>query len=198
MSAARVARLFPEQLRQELVGAWDRGVRRMKGGSWAAVVAKGLRREGEEDDLIAQLEADTERSEKTYRKVQMNRVPLPNGWFDSRTTWTELVAGLFCHKQHINLSEMDALMTAVRILVRLPEAHNSKVLSLSDSQVVVGATAKGRSSSRGLARKLRRLNALLLACKLDLGVRFVQTLQNPADESSRRIGRRLLAESGLH
>ena len=128
----------------------------------------------------------------------MNRVPLPTSWFDSGATWTELMAGLFRHKQHINLSEMDALMLAVRVLTRISAAHDSKVLALSDSQVVVGATAKGRSSSRGLARKLKRLNALLLACKLDLGVRFVPTLQNTADESSRRIGRRLLAESGLH
>ena len=110
----------------------------MKGGSWAAAVAKGLRREGEEDDLMMKLQEEVGTEEKNlYRKVQMNRVPLPTSWFDSRTSWTELAAGLFRYKQHINLSEMEALMLAVRIITRLPEAQDSKILGLCDSQVVV-------------------------------------------------------------
>ena len=170
----------------------------MRGGAWAAAVAKGLRREGEEDDLQRLLEEEEETvKEKKYRRVPTNRVPLPRSWFASSTTWSEVVAGLFRFKQHINLSELDALLLAVRILVRQSSAHDSKVLTLSDSQVVGGSVAKGRTSSQGLARKLRRLNALLLACNVDLGVRWVPTPQNPADESSRRIGRRLLAGLGL-
>lgn len=116
---------------------------------------------------------------------------------DPRTEWVELMAGLFEYKQHINLSEPDSVIIPLRSRTRHLIYHDKKLLLLSESQVAVGATSKGRSSSSGLGYKLRRPNAVTLPARIDLGLRWIPTSQQPAGESSRRLGRELLAGVGL-
>jgi hypothetical protein len=59
--------------------------------------------------------------------------------------------------------ELRALSTAVPWVMSFRSDVSKRVLVLSDSQVVVGAVTKGRSSSTQLLRRLRALTALLLA-----------------------------------
>jgi len=56
---------------------------------------------------------------------------------------------------------------------------------LLDAKAVLGAIAKGRSSSPSLARPTRRLSAHLLAGELHLKVVYVPSEENAADDPSR-------------
>lgn len=89
--------------------------------------------------------------------------------------------------EHINVLELRALCTAARWVLSFRHSVGARVLVLCDSQVVVGAVTKGRSSSQLLLRRLRYLSSLVLASGLRLSLRWVPTDLNPADEPSRRF-----------
>ena len=63
----------------------------------------------------------------------------------------------------------------------------SRIVALVDSNVVRGATSKGRSSSRGLSSVLRRVCAGLVSYGLYLVVPFCPTRLNVADDPSRDV-----------
>ena len=86
---------------------------------------------------------------------------------------------------HINLEEANALVGYVRWILRSRARFRHKVVVLIDSKVVIGAVAKGRSSSVPLNRILRRLSALCFAGGLVLRCIFVPTSHNPGDWPSR-------------
>ena len=54
-----------------------------------------------------------------------------------------------------------------------------------DSNVVRGASSKGRSSSLGLSTVLRRFNAVCVAAALYFSIPFCPTRQNPSDDPTR-------------
>src|SRR4051812_22284814 len=86
--------------------------------------------------------------------------------------------------EHINVLEARALSTAVRWVLSHPLSMGRRLLALSDSQVVIGAVNKGRSSSQQLLRCLRGVSALLLASGVRLVLQWVPSASNPADEPS--------------
>ncbi len=88
---------------------------------------------------------------------------------------------------HINLREARALLTYVRWVLRTPRHFGHRLVVLVDSKVVVGAVAKGRSSSVPLNRLLRRLAALCFLGDLTLHVVFIPSAHNPADAPSRGV-----------
>lgn len=100
--------------------------------------------------------------------------------------WHTIVSSRWRKEEHINVLELRALSTAVRWVMSFRSAVGKRVLVLSDSQVVVGAVTKGRSSSPQLLRRLRTLSALLLAGGVRLSLCWVPSELNPADEPSRR------------
>ena len=120
----------------------------------------------------------------------MNKSPLAEHWVYGEKKWVPWLSGRFRHRQHINLSEADALLLGLRGITRDVSVHGHRLLVFNDSQVVVGAVAKGRSSSRALLRKVNRINALVLVTRLDLGLRYIRSADNAADEPSRRRARR--------
>ena len=61
---------------------------------------------------------------------------------------------------------------------------------LVDAQAVLGAAAKGRSSSRCLARDIARIGALAMAGDLLLKLVYIPSEDNPADAPSRGVVRR--------
>ena len=121
-----------------------------------------------------------------------NRRPPGRRW-DPKTEggeseWCEVIAGRWKKKDHINVTELRALLVALRVHTKLPAAHNTKALDFCDSQVVVAAAAKGRSSARPLLRLLRQLAALSLASGIEVGLRWIETARQPADGASRQQG----------
>ena len=86
--------------------------------------------------------------------------------------------------EHINLGEYRALRTCVRRLIR-ENVYSSRVLVCTDSNVVLGAVAKGRSRSTRLRRLQQNFVAELLYFNIYLGALPVGTADNPADDPSR-------------
>ena len=91
---------------------------------------------------------------------------------------------------HINVLEGEALVLFLRWLLRSRAHHSCRIVVLLDSAVLLGATAKGRSSSQ-LNRLLRKVAALTLAGNLQLHLIFVPSSENPADRPSRGVKQRL-------
>ena len=77
------------------------------------------------------------------------------------------------------------MLCYVRWLLRSRARFGHRVVVLIDSRVVIGAVAKGRSSSTPLNALLRRLAALCFAGGLVLHCVFVPTSHNPSDWPSR-------------
>ena len=75
-------------------------------------------------------------------------------------------------------------------LLRSVARRSCRVPVLVDAKTVLCAAAKGRSSSPGLLRILRRLAALVLAGDLLLRLVYVPSEDNPADAPSRGVVRR--------
>ena len=105
------------------------------------------------------------------------------------TSWT------FRRESHINILEESALLRLAQRLLKLK--YPTRVVALVDSNVVRGATAKGRSSSLGLSTILRRFNSLCVAAGLYVHTPFCPTRLNVADDPTRDV---MLREpsSGLH
>jgi ribonuclease HI len=103
------------------------------------------------------------------------------------SAWRTIVSSRWRRPEHINVLELRALTTAVRWVLSFRQALNCRLLVLCDSQVVVGAVTKGRSSSQLLLRRLRYLAAMALASGLRLTVRWVASADNPADGPSRNF-----------
>jgi hypothetical protein len=99
--------------------------------------------------------------------------------------WLTLVSAPWRAEEHINSLELRAVSTAVRRALSSPSSIRHRLLILCDSQVAVGALAKGRSSSRVLLLRLRPLSALLLSSGLHLATRWLPSCRNPADAPSR-------------
>jgi len=90
----------------------------------------------------------------------------------------------FRRKEHINLLEME--MVKRELQHRVNEGRGKcRACNLCDSRVVVGAYAKGRSSSRVLNHKLRTCLAWSLTGDVALTNIWVATDCNPADYPSR-------------
>lgn len=101
-------------------------------------------------------------------------------------SWSVIVSSRWRAPEHINALEVRAVSTAVRHVLSSPLSFDRRrLLVLCDSQVAVGALAKGRSSSHPLLCRLRPVSALLLASGLQLYLRWIASAMNPADGPSR-------------
>lgn len=101
--------------------------------------------------------------------------------------WSTIVSAPWTTPEHINVLELRSVSTAIRWVLSSPHSIGRRLLCLSDSQVVVFAISKGRSSSFQLLRRLRYLSALVLASGLQLLMRWIPSAANPADQPSRHV-----------
>ena len=85
---------------------------------------------------------------------------------------------------HINELEALIILLSIRWLLA-KQVQNVRVVVLSDSFVVLGVIAKGRSSRPTMLRFARMLAALVLAVNLEIVPVHVPTKINPADGPSR-------------
>ena len=105
----------------------------------------------------------------------------------SSRKWKTVVSDRWKHRgEHITLLEARAVLTGIRWVSRQAKRRNTRVPFFIDSQAVLGAFAKGRSSSRKINRILGRTAAYICAANLRLSWLWVPTAHNPADEPSRR------------
>ena len=99
--------------------------------------------------------------------------------------WRVLSSYTFRQTSHINLQELRAFK---RELCRVCQVYSGKgrvQLFINDSRVVVGAVAKGRSSSFRLNGLLRTLVPFLLFGDVTVALLWTETKSNPADCPSR-------------
>ena len=99
--------------------------------------------------------------------------------------WAPEAEYQFKEESHINLQEVRALRREVVGFTRGLPHPPRRVIAVNDSQVVVGAVGKGRSSSRKLNYWLRRMLPHLIAAGVTLAMLWVATTANPADAPSR-------------
>jgi len=99
--------------------------------------------------------------------------------------WAVTSSYSFKETSHVNLQEMRALRREVTRLIARGGCQGAVLIALNDSRVVVGAIAKGRSSSFKLNGLLRGLLPHLVLARVSLAVLWVETAANPADHPSR-------------
>ena len=97
--------------------------------------------------------------------------------------WRERFRYRFRKAAHINVLEAVAYGTLLRNLAA--SAPESRPVIMTDSRVVLGATAKGRSSSRALNGTLRTTLPYVLGGDLYPGGIHLNSDANPADAPSR-------------
>jgi hypothetical protein len=100
--------------------------------------------------------------------------------------WNTIASDAWRWREQINVLEARALYHGVRHIVEVGGA-GCRALVLSDSTVVTYAARKGRASSFGVLRQLRRTSAMLLAYDVAIAVLWVPSALNPADGPSRRF-----------
>ncbi len=99
-------------------------------------------------------------------------------------SWTTTQSCRFRRKEHINLLELEMLKQEVKGRIQSGN-FGCRIVNLCDSRVVVGAWAKGRSSSKQLNHRLRTCLPWMLAGEVSVTNLWVDTKSNPADFPSR-------------
>lgn len=121
--------------------------------------------------------------------------------FTPHPVWRVLARSLtyrevFCAKvkvgTHINLKELHAFL---RLEQRIGERLSGvRFLSALDSQVALGALAKGRAASASINRCLKRSLGYHLGCNLYCGLGYFRSCENPADDPTREVPLRRAAD----
>ena len=88
-------------------------------------------------------------------------------------------------RDHASKLEMGALCLMLQNLVRTRRWHRSRTFNLVDSQALMFAIRKGRSSSANFRQGARRAAAMMIAGEIHLHLGFTPSRSNPADPPSR-------------
>ena len=115
-------------------------------------------------------------SSKGLESIAINDLAISGDW-KVESSWS------FRRESHINILEEAALLRVAQRSVSL--AYPTRITACVDSNVVRGATSKGRSASLGLSTVLRRFNAICVAAALYFHIPFVPTRLNVADDPTR-------------
>ena len=169
----RRAQTYPPQLCEKLAQCFIEDWRNGKGNpEW--VSPKELELQDNEDD------------EEDY--VMGEKIPVPEVsrvWDDidrwsetSRWTWKN-------QEEHNNILEGRAGIVSAKIASMHPSQWDCRALLISDSQVVISAFSKGRSSKLTINHLARKLCAMSLACNVRFYYRYIRTHRNHADGPSR-------------
>ena len=158
----------------------------IRGGACRAVIpqklSNALFRRGEqrgEHGMLrwTDLEAENLPCHMQRPSADLDELVIALPWCDGRG-WD------FARTLHINLQEMAAVIDEVQLRIS-QGLRRSRVVIIIDSRVVVGAIAKGRSSSKPLNAMLRKLSMSCMCARVQLRVVWASTTANPADAPSR-------------
>ena len=120
-------------------------------------------------------------SDEYVRNEEFEEVPVLDP-FD----WKVVLAWQWKFKnEHITLKEGRCLTLAVRRLSRSSEHRGKRLLVLVDNLALAFGMGKGRSCNHGMLRLNQKIGALLLACNIDLRVRWIPSEWNVSDGPSR-------------
>lgn len=115
-------------------------------------------------------------SSKGLANIGVNDLAISGSWtIDS--SWT------FRKEAHINILEEASVLRLAQRCCKI--GRPVRISVLVDSNVVRGATSKGRSSSVSLSSVLRRFNAICIAAVLYFNVAFCPTRRNISDDPTR-------------
>ena len=104
----------------------------------------------------------------------------------AKAEWRTVVAYNFKFEEsRIVILEAQALLTGLRWLVSNPAHFGRRIIFFLDSQSLLGAVVKGRSSSRRLNRLCRKMAAFFLVTQIKPAYIWIPSEFNPADEPSR-------------
>ena len=87
-------------------------------------------------------------------------------------------------RAHINALEMEAVLLLLKRL-RREGLRNTRILVYVDSRVILGALAKGRSSSYRLNHVLRKIASICIGCGFAVDFIWIPLWANPSDAPSR-------------
>ncbi|CAE7224096.1 unnamed protein product [Symbiodinium sp. CCMP2592] len=99
--------------------------------------------------------------------------------------WHVVASYTFRETSHVNLQELRAWRREMCRIAASGGHRNCIIVALNDSRVVVGAVAKGRSSSVRLNNLLRGALPHLILGGVSGAVLWIETAANPADHPSR-------------
>ena len=137
------------------------------------------------DSLVeAILEVRKRRSQECDLRVEGLENQLVNE-VSLSSKWNTLACWSYKPGRHINLLEEECILRLVSRLSKLRVPL--RVVALTDSHVVRGATSKGRSSSRILCRMLKKIGAVCVASAIYLTLPYVPTRWNPSDDPTRDV-----------
>ena len=107
----------------------------------------------------------------------------------TRNTWSTVISYAFAWREEkIVLLEGWALLAGLKWVAADPRNHGQRIAFFIDSMSLLGAVAKGRSSTRRLNRICRRVAAILLVTGIRPVWVWVESEFNPADAPSRAVG----------
>ena len=113
---------------------------------------------------------------KGLESVGIDNLAISGDW-SVDTAWT------FRKESHINILEEAVVLRLAQRCSKF--GFPTRVTAMVDSNVVRGATSKGRSSSISLSAVLRRFNAICVAAALYFNIPFCPTRLNVADDPTR-------------
>ena len=120
-------------------------------------------------------------------RMTKQQVPhLPSSW-TTVTRWHLVFQGAWSSEEHNNVLEARAAAALARHLARAPGLSPTKVLAFTDSLVVLGILAKGRSGVYALNRICHRRAALQLGTRVRFYWRYIASEVNPSDGPSRGL-----------
>lgn len=113
---------------------------------------------------------------KGLESIGVNELAISGSW-SVDSAWT------FRKESHINILEEAALLRLAQRCCKF--CYPTRITAMVDSNVVRGATSKGRSSSKSLSTVLRRFNSICVAAALYFHIPFCPTRLNAADDPTR-------------
>ncbi|CAE7246419.1 unnamed protein product [Symbiodinium sp. CCMP2592] len=159
--------------------------------SGGAVVTEAPEALAEELWRQSEVKGEAVRIDRELESVLSDSVPKVPSVFASTVgeclPWRVVASYSFRETSHVNLQELRAWRREMCRIAASGGHRNCIIVALNDSRVVVGAVAKGRSSSVRLNNLLRGALPHLILGGVSGAVLWIETAANPADHPSRLI-----------
>ena len=117
--------------------------------------------------------------------IPLVRTVLPSSWFASAQQWELLLARRWRKSVHINVGELRASTTWIKIFCAAVGPKRLRVLDITDSMVANGILARGRASAHLLNREARRRAGWEGLTGIRFGSAWVDTHHQPCDSGTR-------------